>query len=386
MIPPARREIQLLVPMLILIGIGWVMVFSTSAANGLVRPGGSVFMYLKRQVLATIIGAGAMFWLFRTPLSSVHKAVPKILAASSALMLAVFIPGLGRSVAQATRWINLGFLSFQPVEVFKLTVVLGYAWLLSGERPGAQWTRETWAKVAGLGLLSVALPILQRDFGSAVLMLVLGLIIIWLAGAPVRYLAVLGGVAAVLAAAALVSAPYRLHRLSLWLSSVGGGGGGYQTTQSLIALGAGGIFGVGLGESSQKLFYLPSAHADFIFSILGEELGLIGALSVLALYTWLLREGMRVAEASRARFVRLLAAGMSLTVFMQALWHIAVAVVLVPTKGLALPFVSYGGSSLIASMLAVGLVMRCAEDSQSGVIGTVATPVGPSGSRMWAPS
>ncbi len=359
-----RREIPILLLMAILIGLGWVMVFSTAAVQGLEAGTGNVFYHLKRQVLATGLGAIGLVLASRLPLADLDRIAPRVLGVAGALMLVVFVPGIGKSVAHATRWINLGVISFQPVEVFKLAVVLWYARLLAAERPGAAWSAESWTRILGLAALSVGMPILQRDFGSAFLMMALGGVLIWLAGARTRSLAAFAGLGATAAVALVAIAPYRLHRIRLYLSSFGSlDGGGYQTKQSLIALGAGGPLGVGLGESSQKLLYLPSAHADFIFAIIGEELGFIGAFITLALYVLLLREGLAIARASDRRNTRLLSTGLALLLFLQAVWHIAVSLVLVPTKGLALPFVSYGGSSLMASMTAVGVLLRCAAEA-----------------------
>ena len=359
-----RRDIPLLIPMAILIGLGWVMVFSTAAVPAVGGASSGVFYHLKRQMLATGLGAVAIMFFANIPLARLERHAPAVLAATVVLMLAVFLPGVGKHVARASRWINFGFVSFQPVELFKPAVVLCYASLLSRMRPRGAWTPESWAKLAGLAVLSLALPNLQRDFGSVVLMLCMGAGMIWLAGARMRYLVGFGAAGAFAAVVLLLSHPYRVYRIKQYLSSWGGTeGGGYQTTQSLIALGAGGLFGVGLGESSQKLFFLPSAHADFIFAIIGEELGFIGAIAVLVLYFLLLREGLRIAQQSVERFSRLLASGLILLVFTQGLWHITVALVLVPTKGLALPFVSYGGSSLMCSMLIIGIILRCAAES-----------------------
>jgi len=355
-----RSEIPLLLPVAILIGVGWVMVFSTAAVQGIGNSGG-VFFHLKRQMLATGLGAVALMLAATFPLSRLARYTPGVLAVATMLMLAVFVPGVGKSVGGATRWMDLGFISFQPVEVFKVAVVLCYARVLSGLSTRGGWPIESWGFLGGLAVASVLFPIMQRDFGSVILMLILGGAMIWLAGGRTPYLVGFGALAAASAAALVVSAPYRMHRINLFLSSwMSVDGGGYQTKQSLIALGAGGLFGVGLGEGMQKLFYLPSAHADFIYAIIGEELGFIGALAVLALYILFLRSGLAIARQSLDRFARLLAAGLTFLIFGQALWHIAVALVMVPTKGLALPFVSYGGSSLMSSMLAVGIIYRCA--------------------------
>lgn len=360
-----RRDMPLLLPMVVLIGLGWVMVFSTAAMLDGGETYGSVFHHLKRQMIATGLGAIALLTVARIPHVVLIRYVPTVLAVTGLLMLMVFIPGLGKSVSRATRWLNVGVFSFQPVEVFKLAVVLSYAALLSQERPREDWSLESWCRIAGLAGLSVALPILQRDFGSAVLMLSLGVSLMWLAGARIQILMGFVATGATAVAALLLSAPYRINRIKTYLAAWGSpDGAGYQTKQSLIALGAGGFLGVGLGESGQKLFYLPLAHADFIFSIIGEELGFIGALTVVALYLLLLHQGLGVAQLAHSRFARLLASGLTLLIFFQAMWHIGVAVVLLPTKGLTLPFVSYGGSSLVSSMLAVGLILCCATETR----------------------
>jgi len=382
-----KRGISLLLTMGCLIGLGWVMVFSTAAVIGVESGQVAVFAHLRRQALATGIGALCILVALRVPVETLRVLVPRFLAGAAVLMLAVFLPGVGRSVARATRWINLGVVSFQPVEAFKLAIVAAYSALLFRERPRETWSLRTWGLVVSLAGLSLLLPILQRDFGSAALMLGLAIVMLWLAGVRTAALAAFGGSALLSAGVALAAAPYRLHRLHLYLSGFGNGEpAGYQTQQSLIALGSGGLWGVGLGESRQKLMFLPSAHADFIFSIIGEELGLIGAGLTICLCVLLFREGLAIARGTSSRFARLLASGLALLLFLQAVWHIAVALVLVPTKGLALPFVSYGGSSLIASMTAVGLILRCAAESSTAPAPVTWVPVSQPGGRAWTPS
>jgi len=370
-----RNDIPLLLPVAILIGVGWVMVFSTAAVQGIGNSGG-VFFHLKRQMLATGLGAMVLMMATTFPLSRLARYAPGFLAVACALMLSVFVPGVGKCVGGATRWMDLGFISFQPVEVFKVAVVVCYARLLSGLSARGDWPLKSWGLLGGLAVASVVFPIVQRDFGSAILMLTLGGAMIWMAGCRTPYLLGFGVLAGTAATSLVMMAPYRMQRIRLFLSSwLSADGGGYQTKQSLIALGAGGLFGVGLGEGGQKLFYLPSAHADFIYAIIGEELGFMGALAVLTLYLLFLRSGLAVARQSLDRFARLLAAGITYLIFCQALWHIAVALVMVPTKGLALPFVSYGGSSLMSSMMAVGIIMRCASEHAARTGG---------GGRTWA--
>ncbi len=374
MIAGLRRDVPIILPVGMLIGLGWVMVFSTAAALGVDRADVSVFHHLQRQVLATALGAVGIALIQRVPANVLLNYAPHALIASSILMLAVFIPGMGKHAGGATRWLDFGRFSFQPVEILKLSVVAGFAMILASERPGQSWGWRTLVKLGVVTVAGLTLPILQKDFGSAVLMVLIGALMVWLAGARLIYLAGYGFAGVSAAAVAFVSEPYRIQRVKMFLSNWGDGVGGYQTRQALIALGTGRLFGVGPGESVQKLFYLPSAHADFIFAIIGEELGFLGTFATLALYVLLLREGLAVAQAAGSRRPRFLAAGMTLLLFFQAMWHIAVVLVLVPTKGLALPFVSYGGSSLLASMLAVGMIMRCASETEGRIVSDARAP------------
>ncbi len=378
-LPALTRDIPVLLPMAALIGLGWVMVFSTAAVIGVQTENAAVFSHLRRQVVATGIGAVALIAVTRIPLGVLAARAPLLLGGAVVLMLMVFVPGLGKSVARATRWINLRVVSFQPVEVFKIAVVLVYAKLLAEQRPGTAWSWASWGRLAALGGLALVLPLMQRDYGSALLLMALGGTLLWIAGARAGALAGFAAAACVAAVAGLLAAPYRMHRVQQWIESWQRGDGGYQTRQSLIAVGSGGITGVGLGESVQKLLYLPSAHADFIFSIIGEELGILGSGATVILFVLLLREGLAVAAGAPGRFERLLASGAAALLFLQAMWHVAVALVLVPTKGLALPFVSYGGSSLIASMIAVGLILRCAAAADARARPAAVW-------RTWAPS
>ena len=392
MTPTLRKGMAMTAVMMALIGLGWVMVFSTSGAMDLGGEAGrTMFRYLARQVVATGLGAAAILFIIRTPLADMERWALVVLAGAAVLMLMVFMPGIGHTAGKATRWIHFGPVSFQPVEVFKLAVVLAYAVLLFRERPNSEWTRETWGKICGIAGMGLVLPMLQRDFGSTALLMVIGVIMVWLAGGRLRYLIIAVAVFTALGVCFICMEEYRIRRIQMYFSFLTGKGGGYQARQSLIALGAGGFLGVGPGGSIQKLLYLPSSHADFIFAILGEELGFLGALFTVGAYVFFLREGVSISRAATARFPALLCAGMTFLIFLQAMWHIAVVLVLVPTKGLALPFVSYGGSSMISSMMAVGVILRCArEPAATGIVRQAVEPgnrVGdPAGGRAWLPS
>ena len=387
-----KKGMAMVAVMMVLIGIGWVMVFSTSGAMDLGGEAGrTMFRYLARQMVATGLGAAAILFILRTPLAEMERWAMFVLGASAVLMLSVFIPGVGHTAGKATRWLHFGPLSFQPVEVFKLAVVLAYAVLLFREKPNADWSRDTWGKICGVAVMGLVLPMLQKDFGSTALLMVIGVLLVWLAGGRLRYLMIAVAIFVALAIVFISIEPYRIRRIEMYFSFLTGKGGGYQARQSLIALGAGGLLGVGPGGSIQKLLYLPSSHADFIFAILGEELGFIGAAFTVGAYVFFLREGVSISRAATARFPALLCAGMSFLVFLQAMWHIAVVLVLVPTKGLALPFVSYGGSSLISSMMAVGIILRCAKEPAATGLSRQEPLPGPrvgdtGGGRAWLPS
>ncbi|MCB1693593.1 MAG: putative lipid II flippase FtsW [Pseudomonadales bacterium] len=349
------------VSFLMLVVFGLVMVASASSEISARQYGNPFAMFIRHGVyMAAALGAGA--FAMSIPVSLWQRIDRLALLASAMLLVAVLVPGLGREVNGAARWIPLGFFNLQGSEFVKLlgaVFVAGYV-VRNGEGIRTNWIEFT--KPLAIMAALVVLLLGQPDFGAAVVIMSMALGVIFLAGAPMRFflpmmLVVLaGGVFLV------VEQPYRLARLAVfadpWQHQFGGG---YQLTQALIAIGRGEWFGLGLGNSIQKLFFLPEAHTDFLFSIIVEELGVAGAVFVIGLFAALVTRGIWVGRRAEARgmyFHAYLAFGISLLLGVQAAINIGVNIGLLPTKGLTLPLVSYGGNSLIVSCMLVGMLLR----------------------------
>jgi cell division protein FtsW len=281
------------------------------------------------------------------------------------LLVLVLLPGLGVSVNGSRRWLRLGPLSFQPAELAKLALVVYLAAFLARKRDelGEFW-RGMVPPLAVGGTLA-ALVLAQPDLGSCLTLLVLTVGLLFLAGAPTRSLALLVGPALSLAALAVWLAPYRMRRVFAFLDPwQDPRGSGFQIIQSWLALGGGGLTGRGIGESKQKLFYLPEAHTDFIFAVLGEELGFLGAAAVVVLFAVLVWRGLRIGIRAADPFGAYLALGITVLVATQTLVNLGVVTGMLPTKGLPLPFLSFGGSALLMTMLATGMLLNISQDAR----------------------
>ncbi len=359
--PPAPQlgpvDVSLAATLVALIAFGLVMVYSASAvyAN---RMFGDGYHYLVRQGFFTVVALVALAGASRLNLSVVRKATYPALFLAVLMMLAVTL-GLGRSAGGATRWISLGPVNIQPAELAKLGMILWLAHSLA-KKGGRVRTFSVGflphVLVAGLLML---LCLAQPDFGSAVMIGLLTFVVLFAAGAKAGYL--LGGVmlAVPVAYFAIASSPYRMRRIKAFLEPFEHRqGAGYQITESLMSFGSGGLSGVGLGDSRQKLLFLPEAHTDFISAIVGEELGFLGILILCLAFAWIVVRGLRAAWYVEDEYAAYLAAGMTLFIGLQAFTNLAVAMGLLPTKGLALPFVSYGGSSLVVNATAAGLILN----------------------------
>lgn len=346
---------------LLLAGFGVVMVASSSisVAEGL---GVGPFYFLTRHVVFLALGSVLAAILMRTELKVVESYNHLALVASIGLLVAVLVPGIGHTVNGAQRWLNLGISNFQAVEAVKLLLIV---WLASyvvryRDELGQKWS--TLLKPLGVAGCIVALLLIQPDFGSAALILAITGGMVWLGGARIQHLALMAALALPLLAAIAVAAPYRVARLKSFLDPWADPfDDGFQLTQALIAIGRGEWFGVGLGGSVQKLFYLPEAHTDFIYSVIAEELGFAGSVAligVFALFAWrTFRLGLRAVEMRR-HFSGFCAFGVGLWVSLQAFVSIGVNLGLLPTKGLTLPLVSSGGSSVLITCAAIGLLLR----------------------------
>jgi cell division protein FtsW len=356
-------DVWLFAVALVLLSTGVVMVYSASAIVAADRFHDPYF-FLKRQVFWAALGCGALWVALRTDYRRLEPLVLPLLVLAALLLVLVLVPGLGVSVNGSRRWLRLGPLSFQPAELAKLALVLYLAAFLARRREALV---ESWRGLVPpltVGGILAGLVLLQPDLGNALTLLVLTVGLLFLAGARTTWLAVLAVPALTLAALAVWMAPYRMRRVFAFLDPwQDPRGSGFQIIQSWLAFGSGGLFGRGIGESKQKLFYLPEAHTDFIFAILGEELGFAGAAAVVVLFAALVWRGLRVGLRASEPFGAYLALGLTILIATQTLLNLGVVTGLLPTKGLPLPFLSFGGSALLMTMLATGMLLNISQDA-----------------------
>ncbi len=342
----------------ILICIGIVMIYSSSGIYAWEKYGDSLF-FLKRHLSFLIAGAALTFIAMKIDYRRLAVFAKPLLWISILLLVLVLIPGIGREVSGARRWFRFKFISFQPSEFFNLALIIYVADFISRKNSVIKTLSKGFLPpVCVLGLCSI-LILLQPDLGSTLAIGVVVFLMLFVAGVKSSYLlsVVLTGIP--LLSILILSAPYRRARILAFLNPwADPKGGGFQIIQSQIALGSGGLFGKGLGQSMQKLFYLPAAHTDFIFSIIGEELGLLGALSVIALFIIFILQGLKIIKNASTQFGYFLAIGLVLMISLKAIINIGVSCGLLPTKGLPLPFISYGGSSFVFDMVSVGILMN----------------------------
>lgn len=387
----SRRRTQpvehnlLLTATLCLLAIGAVMVFSATSATSALQ-GGDGTGFLVKYLAYGAVGLALMHVLARRGLDLARKFTPVLLAVSFGLLIAVKLPGIGLEVNGARRWIGLGPLTFQPSEIMKLAIVL-YAAQLLAQRPKRMQTVQGLVSplllVVGAACLLIAS---QPDLGTA---LVIGFTVgalLLVAGAPLRVLGTLAGSAALLVTLFAILEPYRRARLTSFLDPwADAAGAGFQSVQGQIALGSGGLFGLGPGQSVQKIFYLPEAHTDFILAVIGEELGVIGVCALLALYGLIAYAGLRTAKGARSQYERLLAAGLTSLIVCQALLNTFTVLGLAPLTGVPLPFVSNGSTSITVLLASMGLLLNIASRGALQ-LQAVAPPKKSQGSRPHADS
>ena len=345
---------------LCLLAAGAVMVYSASSARTLLEGDGDAAALLLKYVTFGAAGLGAMFVLARHGIGLARRFTGLLLVGSFLLLLAVEIPGVGVTVNGATRWLGAGPLRFQPSELVKIALVIYAAGLLA-DRPERLRTLGGVSPIVLVGGAAAGLVALQPDLGTALVICFTMLALLVAAGTPMRHIGALcaAGVVAVIGFA--LSAPYRVERLLTFLDPWSRAGDeGFQVVQGQIALGSGGLFGLGPGQSVQKIFYLPEAHTDFILAVIGEELGVVGVFGVLFLYGLIAYAGLRAAKAAREAYTQLLAAGLTSLILSQALLNVFAVLGVVPLTGVPLPFISSGSSSLITLLAAVGLLLNVA--------------------------
>jgi len=357
---PVLPDSWVLIPGLLLLSIGIVMVGSASIA---IAEGQGVpsYHYLLRHVMFIAIGVMLALSLRVIPIAFFERISRPLMVLSVLLLLAVFIPGLGYAVNGSTRWIRLGVFNFQAVEAVKLMVILYLAGYLARKAQLVQSRFfDTFKPLIFAGVLSVIL-LLQPDMGSAAVITAVVAGMVWLAGAAWRHIFVLGALTLPAFGFAAME-PYRLRRIVSFMDPWADPfASGFQLTQALIAVGRGELFGVGIGASIQKLFYLPEAHTDFIFAVLAEEFGLAGVITVLLLFLLLVTRIMVIgamAHRSDRPYAGFVAYGIGLWIGLQAVVSVGVNLGALPTKGLTLPLISSGGSSMLMTLIALGVVLR----------------------------
>jgi cell division protein FtsW len=357
---PVRPDSWVLIPALLLLATGIVMVGSASIAIA-EGQGVASYHYLLRHLLYIAMGVGLALSLRVIPMAFLERISRPLMALSVLVLLMVFVPGLGHTVNGSARWIRLGLLNFQAVEAVKLMVIIYLAGYLARKAQLVQ-TRffDTLKPLIFAGVLSVIL-LLQPDMGSAAVITAIVAGMVLLAGAAWRHILVLGMLTLPAFGFAAME-PYRLRRIVSFMDPWADPfASGFQLTQALIAVGRGELFGVGIGASIQKLFYLPEAHTDFIFAVLAEEFGLLGVIVVLALFMMLVTRIMVIgsmAHRNSRPFAGFVAYGIGLWIGLQAMVSVGVNLGVLPTKGLTLPLISSGGSSMLMTLVALGVVLR----------------------------
>lgn len=359
----------LLIVTILLTGFGALMIYSSTSVitPALAKKGVSEFYYFKRHVFTILFGFSFLLIAYKLKTSFIKKMAVPLLIFSFVLLVLVFLPNIGVSAGGARRWIRLWPSTFQPSELVKLSMVIFLAKYMTmpGYRPDSF---GSFIKPVIIMIIFQAAILKQPDFGAAMSLVFLTFTMLFLSGIKLRYVASLS-LLALPVIFKLAMEPYRLRRLTSFLDPwEDAQSSGFQLVQSFIALGSGGLTGVGLGSSKQKLSYLPESHTDFIFSIIGEEFGFIGVSIVITLFLILFVKGISIANRSKDGFVYYLAVGLSLLIALQALINFAVATGLVPTKGLPLPFISYGGSALLVNLAAIGILLNISKGEDTGTV------------------
>jgi len=359
-----RADVWLSVAVVILVCAGCVMVFDVGYFHA-ERYTGDPYYFFRKHVAGVLLGTLAG-WVASLGSSDVYRrmAYPAVLIAMIALVL-VLVPGLGAERGGAQRWVAFGGVSVQPSEFAKLALLLYLTASIvrKGERM-ADLGRGVLPHLVVGGSMALLL-VVEPDYGSSVLAVLLVAIMLLVGGARLRHLALIAGAAVPVLAVVLLGAPYRRQRVMDWFYGAEDPlGSGYQLHQSLIAFGSGQILGRGLGESQQKLEFLPAAHTDFIYAVVGEEFGLVGGLAVLGLFGMIVVRGFRIAMRHPEPFGRLLAVGLTSLLTCQALLNVGVVLGCLPTKGLVLPFISYGGSAMLVALVEVGMLLSLARETR----------------------
>ena len=362
-----HEEQMLRTATLILIAFGAVMVYSASSGTSLLSHDGDSSQYLKRYLISAGLGLLALRFFARHGVEVARQATPIVMAVAFAGLLLVLVPGFGIEANGSKRWLGAGPLQVQPSEIAKLALVM-YAAMLLATQP--QRARSLYG-VRPLLLVAGAMAVLivaQPDLGTTLVIMFALFALLIAGGVSMRHLAILAGGLIALALIAAVLEPYRRERLTSFINPCSDPeGSGFQSVQAMIAIGSGGFFGVGLGESVQKLFYLPEAHTDMILAVIGEELGFAGISVVLFLYGMIAYAGLRAARKAKDHYAKLLAAGITSVILIQAVVNFFAVLGVLPLTGVPLPFISYGNSNLIVLLAGMGILINVAHEGGARV-------------------
>lgn len=366
MLPTKRTtpDLILIILTLTLLAVGLTMVYSASAVWAEYKFDDS-FFFAKRQMLFAAVGIVAMFFIMNIDYWTWRTWAKVIIIICFILLILVLIPGIGNVRNGSRSWIGVGAFSIQPSEFMKLAMIAFLAKFLSENQKLITSFKKGLVPSLGLVFIAFAFIMLQPDLGTGTVMVGTCIVMIFIAGARIRHFVLLGLLGLAGFAALVLSAPYRIKRITSFLDPWEDPlGSGFQIIQSLYAIGPGGLFGLGLGQSRQKFFYLPEPQTDFIFAILSEELGFIGGSFVILLFALLLWRGIRIALGAPDLFGSFLAVGIIAMVAIQVMINIGVVTGLMPVTGITLPFLSYGGSSLTLMLLAIGVLLNISRYSR----------------------
>ncbi|MBF0295888.1 MAG: putative lipid II flippase FtsW [Magnetococcales bacterium] len=337
--------------------IGLVMVYSASTPVALHKYDNSTHYAIRNAVFA-LLGLLAMAGLSRLSVETIRKLCKPAFLTVLVLLVLVFIPGIGLEGGGARRWLNLRIFTLQPSEPYKVVLILYISHLLALEPQRVRYFKDGLLPLLGVFGLGAALLMAEPDFGATLISGVVVMGIIFIAGMPLSWIFAVAAAAVPLAAAGVIMAPYRFRRVTSFLDPWDDPlNSDFQLVQSLLSFGSGGVWGLGLGEGQQKQFYLPEAHTDFIFAIIGEELGLFWILIIIGLFALLIWRAVLIARLTEDMFVRLSTMGLTVLIAAQSVANMAVVMGLLPPKGLTLPLVSYGGSSMVITLAAIGLLL-----------------------------
>lgn len=361
-------DYPLFITVIILSVFGLVMVYDASVAQAY-KDYGDKYLYVRQQSLWMVLGFLSLGFFSIFDHRLFKKIALPILVISFLMLLAVFIPGLGVSAGGAHRWIRLGAFSIQPAELIKLAAIIFFASLFEKDRSPVFFARTLQSKMfpflSVVFLVAAVVGVLQRDLGSTIVFVLICLTMFVVAGGPLKYLWGLLPFSLMGFLVFALSSEYRKHRILAFLDPFSDPQGySYHITQVLIALGGGGILGLGVGQSRQKYEYIPEVTTDSIFAIVGEEFGFIGGLVLISLFSFLIYRGFKIAENAEDGFSKLLAFGIVSWLSIQTVINLAAMVSLIPLTGVPLPFISYGGSALLINLVAVGILLNISRNTK----------------------